>query len=55
MISPQNLRLFQIEKHHLSPENRGRDKSDILTILRDIGGLSWLTPIYSRMKAWQRG
>lgn len=54
MISQELLRVVQMKRHHLAPETKGRDKQDIITILRGVGGLSWLTPIYHRMARWKR-
>jgi len=43
-----------MRRHHLAPETKGRDKQDIITILRDVGGLSWMAPLYHRMACWKR-
>jgi hypothetical protein len=55
MISQELLHAFQMRRHHLTPETKGRDKQDVVTILRDVGGLSWTAPLYHRMALWKRG
>jgi hypothetical protein len=54
MFPQELLRAFQMRQHHLAPETKGRDKQDIITILRDAGGLSWTAPLYHRMAIWKR-
>jgi len=54
MFSQERLRVVQMRRHHLAPETKGRDKQDIITVLRDVGGLSWTAPLYHRMACWKR-
>lgn len=55
MFSKELLRAFQMRRHHLTPETKGREKRDIVMILKDVGGLPWSAPIYHRMATWERG
>ena len=41
-----------MKRHHLAPRNKGQNKDDMLDILRDVGGIYWLDPIYHRMQIW---
>jgi len=54
MFSQELIHAFQMKRHHLTPKTKGQDKHDLLTILRDVGGLHWVEPIYHRMEAWNR-
>jgi hypothetical protein len=54
MFSPALVRRMQMERQHLAPGTRGRTKSDLLAILKEVGGVYWLEPLYHRMDVWTR-
>jgi hypothetical protein len=43
-----------MRRHHLTPKRKGRDRDDIITILGEVGGLSWRAPLYHRMAVWRK-